>query len=264
MLRAVEAFVFWLALAIVILAYMTMWYAAALWTKRYDAVDSAWGLGFVLVAWLSLGLRAHFGFVQVVSAALVSVWGLRLFGHIANRNWRKSEDDQRYLTLRSRWGSAAKLRAYTNIFLLQGVLILAVSLPIIGVAFADRTLPHTGTYVGWFVWLLGITLEATADYQLAHFLKRRPAGSREVMTVGLWRYSRHPNYFGELMAWWGAAFVSLSLGEWWGVAGAVVITLLITKISGIPPLEKRYRGDENYAAYRARTSILIPLPPKKS
>lgn len=259
-----NAFIFWVGLGVITLSYMTLWYFVALYTKRYDVVDSAWGLGFVLIAWASLALRANFATVQVISAALVSLWGFRLFGHIANRNWRKKEDDHRYEALRAKWGSNEKRKAYTNVFLLQGVLLLVVSLPMIAIAFAEGTAANAGVYIGWLIWLAGIGIEALSDYQLAGFIKHRPKGSHAIMDTGLWRYSRHPNYFGEVTTWWGAAIVALSLGEWWGIVGAVVITLLITKISGIPPLEKHYDGNKAYEAYRRRTSVLVPLPRQKT
>lgn len=255
--------VFWVGLSVITMSYMTVWYFMALYTRRYDVVDTAWGLGFILVAWVSLALRANFGAVQVVSALLVSLWGLRLSSHIANRNWHKAADDHRYRELRAKWGGAEKRKAYTNIFLLQGVLMLVVSLPMVAIALTSSPAPTWGVYIGWAVWLSGIIIESMADYQLAHFLRQRPPASHQIMERGLWRFSRHPNYFGEVLAWWGAALVALSLGHWWGVLGAATITVLITKISGIPPLEKHYRGNKAYAAYAARTSVFVPLHPKK-
>lgn len=256
--------VFWGSLAVIVGSYMTLWYLLALYADRYDVVDTAWGLGFVLIAWVSLGLRARFGTVPVVSALLVSLWGLRLSGHIANRNWRKSADDHRYQALKDKWGGSARRKAYTNVFLLQGLLMVAVSLPMIAVAFARSSTPNAGVYAGWVIWMAGIAIEAIADWQLAKFLKHRTLASHQIMQRGLWQFSRHPNYFGEVLGWWGAAIVAASLNQWWGVAGAITITVLITKISGIPPLEKHYRSNKAYAAYAARTtSVLIPLPPKR-
>src|SRR4051812_14868304 len=107
-----QAVVFWAGLVGVILCYMTLWYGVATRTGRYDVVDSAWGLGFVLTAWLSLALQMNFGLVQVVSATLVSLWGLRLLAHIGRRNWRKHEDDHRYQALVAKWGTAARRKFY--------------------------------------------------------------------------------------------------------------------------------------------------------
>lgn len=256
-------YVFWVALGIIVVSYMSLWYGVARYTHRYDVVDSAWGLGFIVVAWVSLGLRANFGMAQIVSAALVSIWGLRLFGHIARRNWQRDRDDSRYQALRDKWSDAEKHKAYTNIFLLQGALLLFVSLPMVVLAFAPQE-PTFATYIGWWVWVFGIAYEAIADNQLTSFLKRRPAGSHKIMDTGLWRYSRHPNYFGEIVTWWGAAIVACSLREWWGVIGALTITLLITRVSGIPPLEKRYTGNASYETYRKHTPALIPFLKKSA
>lgn len=256
-----NALVFILALGILLLAYMTFWYVLARITDRYDVVDSAWGLGFVFVAWVSLCLRANFGTLQVISAALVSVWGLRLFAHIANRNWRKHQDDHRYQDLRAAWGAAEHRKAYTNVFLMQGLLVAVVSTPMIALPFTHRV-PNAVTYIGWFVWVFGIGFEALADRQLATFIARRAKGSHAIKDKGLWRFSRHPNYFGEVTTWWGAAIVAASTLQWWGIVGALVITLLITKVSGIPPLEKHYADNKDYDAYCKRTSVFVPLPPR--
>ncbi len=258
-----QLLVFWLGLGIITFSYMSLWFGLALYTKRYDVVDSAWGLGFVLVAWISLALMSTWNVVSVISATLVSLWGVRLFAHIANRNWRKHEDDHRYEALRAAWGSKEKQKAYTNVFLLQGVLILAVSLPMIAIARSGHSQLNIGIVLGWSIWLVGILIEAVADRQLAQFIKNRPAGSHHIMQTGLWRYSRHPNYFGEVTTWCGAGIVTVSVGSWWGLFGTAVITVLITRISGIPPLEKHYKNNEAYQRYAKKTSVFVPLPVKK-
>ena len=253
-----DGVIFSLALSLILLSYMTLWYGLATYIRRLDIVDTAWGLGFVLVAWVSLAIRHNFGAPQLVIALLVSLWGGRLAWHISRRNIRKTTEDARYQALREKWGSRT-YKAYTNVFLLQGVLIGLVSLPVIAIACSSRPL-NIGCYLGWVVWAAGIAFEAVADWQLARFIAHRKPGSHAVMDRGLWRYSRHPNYFGEVTAWWGAAIVAISVGKWWGSIGALLITFLIVKVSGIPPLEKRYAGNSDYAAYRERTSVFFPLP----
>jgi steroid 5-alpha reductase family enzyme len=114
------------------------------------------------------------------------------------------------------------------------------------------------TILGFVIWVVGIAYEAVADYQLRVFIKSKKPG--EIMQRGLWRNSRHPNYFGELASWWGAAAVGLSLQQWWAVIGAGVITVLITKISGIPLLEQHYATNPAFQKYKKHTSVLIPLP----
>ncbi len=250
------------ALTTVTVTYMAAWYGIARLTGRFDVVDSAWGLGFMLVAWTSLVIVQNFSTVAVVSACLTSLWGIRLFVHIANRNWRKHEDDHRYQVLLDKWGGAANRKMFTNVFLLQGALILLVSLPMVAIAHSDSLQPNLITWIGWAIWLSGILFETIADSQLAHFIKSRPKGAHTVMTGGLWRYSRHPNYFGEIVTWWGAALVAASVGQWWGVLGAITITILITKVSGLPPLEKHYAQNAEYQKYAKKTSILVPMPPR--
>lgn len=251
-----------LAVGTILLAYMTGWYILSRLTGRLDVVDSAWGLSFVLVAWSSIAITENFTVVTVASAALASLWGLRLFAHIANRNWRKTTDDYRYQQLRQKWGSSANRKAFTNVFLVQGALSLAISMPLMAIAMSSSSTPNAGVWIGWGIWLFGTAFEAVADYQLGRFIGNRPAGSHAIMNTGLWHYSRHPNYFGEVTTWWGAGIVALSLGGWWGLIGPMVITLLITKVSGIPPLEKRYADNAEYQAYAKKTSILVPFPPK--
>lgn len=257
-----DALIFWVALASIAIVYMTSWYGIARITGRTDVVDSAWGLGFVLVAWVSLLLVENTSLVAVVSACLASLWGIRLFAHIAGRNWRKSEDDHRYAVIRARWGKAAGRKLYTNIFLLQAGLLLLVGTPLAAIARSGVNQPNFWVWLGWVIWGLGIVFEAIADRQLAGFIKNRPHGSHALMNKGLWRYSRHPNYFGEVMTWWGAALVAVAVGQWWGIIGALTITVLITKVSGIPPLEKHYKDNADYQKYAGRTSVLVPLPPK--
>lgn len=245
------------------LAYMSLWFALSCRAGRYDVVDTAWGLGFIVVAWFSVLLTDSWGLVAIVSAALVSVWGIRLAGHIASRNLRKSHDDHRYQELRAKWGGAAQTKAFTHIFLLQGALIVCISAPVLAIALAPSAHPTVFTWAGWAIWVFGIAFEAIADWQLRTFLSHRAAGSHQPMTDGLWRYSRHPNYFGEIVTWWGAALVAVSTGGWWGIIGAATITILITKVSGIPPLEKHYVHSVPYQTYARTTSLLIPLPRRK-
>lgn len=248
-----------LSVCLVVLAYMTIWFLAAIFMKRRDIVDSAWGLGFVAVATTAYLQRNNESIFALIALGLVAVWGTRLFLHITSRNWKKKED-YRYAQLGKLNSATFWVRTYVTIFLLQGALMIAISLPIIGImqSTAEPHLPLASIAAG--IWLFGILFEAVGDYQLRQFLRHKKSG---IMSTGLWRYTRHPNYFGEITAWWGAAIMALSFGIWWGILGAFVITVLITRISGIPLLEARYKKDKAYQAYAAKTSILIPLPVRK-
>lgn len=246
-------------LSLLVLAYMVSWFVLAVILKRRDVVDSAWGLGFVLVAWSAYLMRNNDTAFTFVSMLLVTVWGLRLFLHLTTRNWKKAED-YRYQQMGALSGLKIWFKTFVTVFLLQGILLLIISAPVIAIAYADHVSTRIGAGIGLLIWLFGIMFEATADYQLRRFIRAKHAG---IMQNGLWRYSRHPNYFGEITAWWGASIVAASFGQWWGVIGALLITALIVKVSGIPLLEKRYADNPKYQKYARQTSILIPLPVKK-
>jgi steroid 5-alpha reductase family enzyme len=240
--------------------YMTSWFIAARLRKRLDTVDIAWGLGFVVVAWVSALLR-HSTRSWVI-AVLVSIWGVRLASHIYRRAKTKQEDP-RYEALARKWKGNFWLRAYVSIFLLQGLLILIVSIPIVMATNHQYRDWSWLTIAGGLVWLIGFAIEATADRQLAAYsrLTKRP----KVLQKGLWKYSRHPNYFGELIQWWGIGIIALQTHHGWiGLFGPLVLSILIVFVSGIPPIERRRAKDLAYRAYQKKTSPLILLPQKKS
>src|ERR1700741_3757407 len=248
------------SIAFSVLVYMLAWFMLAVILKRRDVVDSAWGLGFVLVAWLAYSMRNNESIVTNISFVLVGFWGVRLFAHLTTRNWNKKED-YRYITMGQLGTIKVWLKALTNVFLLQGVLMVIISLPVVAIMAANNTPNDLLVWLWGVVWLFGICFEAVGDYQLRQFIRNKKQG---IMQSGLWRYTRHPNYFGEITVWWGAAIVAVAYQQWWGIIGALTITILITKISGVPLLEKRYAKDPDYQKYANRTSKLIPLPPKES
>jgi steroid 5-alpha reductase family enzyme len=246
-------------LAVSTAVYVTLWFLAARIAKRVDLIDTAWGLGFVYIAWLAWRLDGSPTGVPQWIVFFVTIWGIRLAVHIFRRTIHKSED-RRYVSYRRKWKDRFWSSTYLRIFLVQGLLMLLISsTAILGIA-SDDAVSTPLVILGFAIWAGGIICEAVADYQLGQFLKDRKPG--EIMQDGLWRYSRHPNYFGELASWWGAAIVGISVGQWWSIIGAAVITVLITKISGIPLLEKHYAKNEAFQEYKKHTSILIPLPPK--
>lgn len=245
-----------IALLVAVLGYMTAWFFVARLSNRTDVVDIAWGLGFVYVAWVAWLIQDMPPGVPLLTVLFVTAWGLRLAFHIGTRNIRKPED-HRYVVFRKKWQPRFWETAYLRIFLLQGVLLLTIGSTALASIIATTT-SNLITNVGYVIWAAGITYETIADYQLRKFVNRKKPG--EIMQLGLWRYSRHPNYFGEIASWWGAAIVGLSLQQWWAVLGALSITILITKVSGIPPLEHHYANNSQFQEYKKRTSVLIPLP----
>jgi len=259
---SMSLFAVWVILTLAVLVYVTAWFELAQYLDRIDAVDSAWGLGFVYVAMLSILLQFQYDSLTLTAGFLVALWGLRLFWHITARNLSKDEDG-RYAAYRTRWGKSLWRKVFTNIYLVQGALILIISTPIVAIAASPGRAWTLPVKLGFLIWITGIGFETLADYQLRHFLKSKPR-KHTIMQTGLWRYSRHPNYFGEVVTWFGAAVVAAGVGQWWGFIGFATITFLILKVSGIPPTEKRHEHDKAYQAYSRKTSVFLPLPPKQS
>lgn len=246
-------------LIVVLFVYMSLWFIVSLLKKRNDVADVAWGLGFVLMAWVSYFLSGDSGMRGLLVCALVSLWGLRLAWHIHSRNRGKTED-YRYLAWRNEWGKWFYLRSYFQVYLLQGTLLFLVVSPVLLI---NR---HMGAefgvldMIGGAIWLGGFLFEVVGDAQLARFIQN-PANKGQLMQSGLWAYTRHPNYFGEVTQWWGVWLIALSVPNGWlGIVGPLTITFLILKVSGIPLLEKKMAENPEFAEYQRKTSMFFPLP----
>ena len=252
-----------LAAAIAIGVLMLSTWLLSLPLKNASIVDVVWGLGFVVVAW-TVRLQGDTQTArQWLLVALVTIWGLRLAGYLFSRNHGQPED-YRYRAMRKRWGDRFPIISLLTVFTLQGALMWVVSLPVqLGQVPDD---PGLGVLamIGTVVWVIGFSFEAGGDHQLARF-KADPANEGKVMDRGFWRYTRHPNYFGDACAWWGIALVAAESGLGaWGIIGAVVMTILLLRVSGVALLEKSLKKRKpEYQAYIDRTSAFFPLPPKK-
>lgn len=244
--------------AVALLVYMSLGWLVARRANRLDVVDTGWGLGFIVVAWLVV-IQRHLEADYVV-AILVTIWGLRLARHTYRRSRKRGEDDPRYVALASKWRGNYWLSAYYKIFITQGVFLWVISLPIVFAAGASRPSSSWFLAAGAIIWAIGFALEAISDKQLGEFLSQ-PANKGQVMDHGLWRFSRHPNFFGELTQWWGIGVIACGarLG-YIGLIGPLALTISIVFISGIPPIENRKRSNPAYKKYMQRTSPLIPLP----
>jgi len=249
-------------LALILFIYMSLWFFVSVAKKRNDVADVAWGLGFVLMSWISLLLAGNFNARSWLVVFLVTVWGLRLAIHIYQRNRGKSED-YRYLAWRQQWGKWFYLRSYFQVYLLQGFFLFLIVLPVLIINKFSGSVVGYLDLIGVVIWLLGFCFEALGDAQLARFIKDS-ANKGKLLQSGLWRYTRHPNYFGEVTQWWGIWLISLSAsGLWLGVIGPLTITILILKVSGVPLLEKKMAEHPEFADYKRRTSVFIPWLPKK-
>jgi steroid 5-alpha reductase family enzyme len=236
-----------------------------IWSVRIrDAslVDPFWGPAFVVIAWTSVAV-AGASPRALLLAGLTTGWGLRLGLHLALRR-RGHGEDRRYAAMRARQGSSFAWVSLFTVFLLQGVLLLIVSLPLqAGAAVGPENPLGLIEAAGTLVFAAGFAFEAAGDAQLARFLGE-PGSQGRVMERGLWSWTRHPNYFGDFLVWWGLGLVSLGSGAWWALVGPAVMALLLLRVSGVTLLEQTI-GERRpgYAAYAARTSAFFPWPPSR-
>lgn len=252
---------YYLTLGALLFVYMSLWFVISLVKKRNDVADTAWGLGFVLMAWTAFLLSGGYTMRSVLVGVLVSVWGVRLAWHIHRRNKGKAED-YRYLAWRNEWGRWFYLRSYLQVYLLQGIFLFLIVLPVLHINQANGPVLGVFDLLGVAVWLLGFYFESVGDAQLARFIKD-PANKGKLMQNGLWAYTRHPNYFGEVTQWWGIWLLALSVFSGaFTVIGPLTITFLILKVSGVPLLEKKMQEHPDFAEYKRRTSMFVPLPRK--
>lgn len=247
--------------AMAVLVYVTAVFAVALRLGRNDIADTAWGPGFIVVA-LAAALAGNPSPRGLFVLLLVTLWGARLALHIGRRQ-RGRKEDPRYAKWRENWGRRQLLGAYLQVFLLQGLLMLVISLPVIAVLRVGGPPPGALDLFGTLLWIAGYAFEAVGDRQFARFLADESNRGR-IMDRGLWRYTRHPNYFGEVLLWWGIYVIALSVPWGWAtVIGPVTITVLILFVSGVPLAEAQMSGNTDYQDYSRRTSRFVPLPPKE-
>ncbi len=247
--------------ALIAVAMLALW-LVSLALVDVSIVDVFWGLGFVMVAhWV----RATVGGAPVragLVTTLVTLWGVRLAGYLLWRNWGGGED-YRYQAMRRHYGPRFWLVSLAVVFGLQAVLMWSVSLPVqVAIAAPEPATLGALDLLGTFLVLVGVTFETVGDFQLARF-KADPASTGRVMDRGLWRYTRHPNYFGDAVVWWGLYCFALATGHPLAIVGPLVMTYLLTRLSGVPLLEKKLaKTRAGYAEYVARTSSFVPWPPR--
>jgi steroid 5-alpha reductase family enzyme len=248
----------------VILTLMLLLWLLSLWLKNSSIVDIFWGTGFVIVAWVAFLLTPQ-GFLprKLLLCALVTLWGLRLSIHILSRNWGKPEDF-RYQVWRKEAGESWWWRSFFKVFLLQGILLWIIAAPLLAAQISTEPAALIWLdYLAIPVWLLGFTFEALGDWQLSRF-KADPANKGRLLTSGVWRYTRHPNYFGDATQWWGYYLIACSTGAWWTIFSPFIMTLLLLRVSGVAMLEKTLKDTKpGYQDYMESTSSFIPWFPRK-
>lgn len=240
-----------------LLLYGAVLYVIAIFKKDNSIADVGWGLGFVLVGWASVSWPLTLPSGLLLSA--VTIWGGRLFYRILRRKYIRPGEDERYKKWRETW-RYFYLRSYIQIFFLQPLLLFLNATPLIlyfslnpSVALFDWPMA-----LGVALWSAGLITEVVADYQLDTFYRQRRSGELFCQR-GLWKYSRHPNYFGEILLWWGIYFyVATSIGWWTALIGPMTISILLLFVSGIPLAEERLKHHPEYQRYQSTTSVLIP------
>lgn len=259
----------WLGPSLVALA-ITVAVFAALWrlSRRLvdcSVVDLYWGFGFGVIAWVLVGLSGNRHPAALLLAGLVTLWSVRLGVHLWLRHRRAEAEDPRYADMRARYGERWPTLSFWLVFMLQALVMWLIALPLhlsLGTVAADARVDGATVAFGAAVFAVGFVIEAVADAALARF-KRDPAHAGRLLTTGLFAWSRHPNYFGESVLWWGFGLVAFGLcGQWAVFFGPALLTLLLLKVSGIPPLEAHLAGRPGFADYVASTSAFIPMPPR--
>ncbi|MBP9812115.1 DUF1295 domain-containing protein [Candidatus Gracilibacteria bacterium] len=274
-----------ITLSVLFIAYILL-FLLSIRLRDNSIADVFWGVGFMIIALGSFYFSPK-EIPQYLLTGLILLWGLRISTHIGKRKIKEQKEDPRYAKWREEWGSGWYFyaRSFLQVYMLQMILMIFVATPILIVNFyslsfrvetiveieksailywADSSFVGiTGQLfliIGGFVAFFGLLIEMIADYQLAQFIKVKKPG--EIFTTGLYRYSRHPNYFGESMFWLGISLIGLTY-SYFAIIGWIVITFLLLFVSGVPLQEARYSGRPNWEEYKRKTSVFIPWFPKK-
>jgi len=247
--------------ALAALVVMLFTWVVSLIRKDAGLADIAWGLVFVAIAWTSY-VAGEGSTAMLLIACLVTVWGFRLAIHVARRNLGHDED-RRYQAMREKRPNTFWIWSFFGVFLLQGTIAMVVSIPVQSLGAQDPDSIAWLSLIGVAVFAIGFYFEAVGDIQLTRFIKD-PSTDGQVMDKGLWKYSRHPNYFGDTTEWWGVWLVAVGSGApWWTAIGPIVMTFFILRVSGVTMLEKDMSSRRpGYKEYIERTSAFIPWPPK--
>ena len=244
--------------------YMTGLFGISIITKNNGVADIGYGIAFLVVIFTTAFFTHTTNPYSLVLILLASIWGLRLAIRIFKKNYSKPEDF-RYKAWRDAWGKSFIIRSFFQVYMLQGAVVFSVALPITLALVYPIAEPIAPLFTsGILIWIIGFFFESVGDYQLDSFI-HKPENKGKIMRYGLWKYSRHPNYFGETCMWLGIAIAASGVTTLplLGFISPFLITFLLLKVSGIPLLEKHFEGNLEWEAYKKRTSVFFPLPPKE-
>ncbi|MBX2817819.1 MAG: DUF1295 domain-containing protein [Saprospiraceae bacterium] len=239
---------------------LALW-IASLVLRDVSIVDRFWGLFFIVAGWSYFHHQPETTMRSCIVMVLLFIWGIRLSLYITIRNWG-TDEDYRYAAMRAAAGGSFWIGSLFKVFLLQGFLAWVISSTLLA-AMSGSTGLHLVDGLSLLVWMIGFIFEAGGDFQLSRF-KSKPENKGKLLTKGLWKYSRHPNYFGDAACWWGYALFALAAGQWWGIGGTALMTYLLLHVSGVALLEKDLRVSKpGYEDYVANTPSFFPLSFKR-
>jgi steroid 5-alpha reductase family enzyme len=243
--------------ALVVFAFMTFVFILALFLKDNSIVDIFWGPGFIILTVFSLWHSGSIDLKKLLVSSMVLIWGLRLSIHIFLRNRGRGEDF-RYANWRRTWKNFV-LRSFLQVFMLQGFFMLVIAWPVMHINYGAPVGFGMIDFAGIVFFLTGFFFEAVGDYQMVVF-KKDPANSGMIIATGLWKYTRHPNYFGEAMLWWGIWLMAVPVVDGiYTLLSPISITLLLRYVSGVPMLEKKYDGRADWEEYKSKTPVFVPF-----
>ena len=241
---------------IALFVFMHLWFIYAVIKKRNDVADVAWGLGFVVLS--LVGVLLNPTGKSIIIFLLVAMWGFRLAYHIGSRFLKSDREDRRYSAMREGWRGSMAFNSWYRVFMLQSALLLLVGAGILAV---NNSAVSAFTWIngaGVLIWIFGIGFEAVGDKQLKNFLSREENRGR-IMKSGLWKFTRHPNYFGEAVLWWGIWLITYGSDYFWlGLIGPFTITILLRFVSGVPLAEKYYADNQEFIRYAKKTPAFVP------
>lgn len=244
---------------VLMIVYATIWFGLSVYKNRNDIADIAWGLGYIMIC-LFLVFTTKSSNLALIVYGVICIWGLRLSVYIYFRN-RNKKEDFRYKKWRDEWGKNFYLRSYLQVYLLQAMFLLVIISPVFLLASTPKATITSLSVVGMLIWGIGFFFQAVGDYQLSQFVRKN---ENDVLNTGLWRYSRHPNYFGEILMWWGIFIAILPLeNSIYFIISPATISFLLIYVSGVPMLESKQKNNPVYQQYAKETSVLFPCFPKK-
>jgi steroid 5-alpha reductase family enzyme len=240
-----------------IFIFFNIFYIISIARDDLGTIDTAWGLSFFVILCSGIQDFSSLNWRQLTLLVIVGLWATRLSGYIFYRNLKIGKEDYRYEEMRNSWGESYKITAYFKVFMLQGVLAIIIGYPLFLVSQSDPGAFTILDGIGLSIWLYGFLVESIADYQKDRF-KSNPENKGKIIMSGLWKYSRHPNYYGEAVLWWGIfLFLCSSLNFYIIIISPIVLTFLLLKVSGVALLEQKYKDHPDFEKYKNSTNAFI-------